>query len=286
MITAAAPHAAQGDDLVYVYGVVGGEALDMEQVPPLQGIVPDVPVELVPAGNFAVVVSRVAREIFAVPEAAADAGRDGATDRALAHHRVLSGLAALCTVAPVKYGALCRGMDDILALFERHGGAFEHLLARVAGAQEWGVKLFADREASRAAAEAAPAVAALKAELDAASPGKAFFVRKKLQAVIDGEMQVMLARWADHMHEQIAAHARESAPNPVHRLLTTGTPGHAPILVLDAAYLVDRVRETDFHQCLAKLADSVAAQGCALKLTGPWPPYSFASLDTTEPDDG
>jgi hypothetical protein len=282
MTGATASHSAGDDNFVYVYGVADGDALCLKHVPPLRGIVPDVPVELLPVGNLALVVTRAAREVFAVPEASGEAARDMATDRALAHHRVLSELTALCTVAPVKYGALCRGMDDVLTLLERHGDAFAHALARISGAQEWGIRLFVDGAACRAVAEAAPAVAVLQEELASTSPGKAFFLRKKLRAAVDDEMRAAFARLSDEVHQHIVVHAREAAPNPAHRLLNATGDGQAPVLVLDAAYLVYRTCVAGFHQAVADCAKAAAAQGGLLKLTGPWPPYSFVSVNTAE----
>jgi hypothetical protein len=286
MTSTAATHSTGDDNFVYVYGVADRNALVLEHVPPLQGIVPDVPVELLPVGNLALVVTRAARQVFAVPEAPVEAARNMATDRALAHHRVLSELTALCTVAPVKYGALCRGMDDVVTLLVRHGDAFKQALTRISGAQEWGVKVYADRVACWAAAEAAPAVAVLQEELASASPGKAFFLGKKLRAAVDYAMQHEFARMSAEVHHRIVVHTREAAPNPAHRLLNATSDGQAPVLVLDVAYLVDRTCEPKFHQTVADIAEAVAAQSGLLRLTGPWPPYSFVSVNTAEAGHG
>jgi len=54
-------------------------------------------------------------------------------------------------------------------------------------------------------------------------------------------------------------------------------------LLLDVAYLVRPRDEEAFTAAVTRLGTELRGDGLALETTGPWPPYSFASLDT---DDG
>ena len=49
-------------------------------------------------------------------------------------------------------------------------------------------------------------------------------------------------------------------------------------LILDAALLVKKRSVPALRRALAKAASGLLAEGCVVSLTGPWPPYSFASL--------
>ena len=279
------PAAQSSDAVVYVYGIARGNALADHTAPLVEGIIPGTPVELLRVGNLALVMNRASREVFAPTDAGAAGDAALVTEMALAHHRVLASLALVCTVAPVKFGALCSDVNDVLTLVARSAATFERALDRVDRAQEWGVKLCADVEACRIAAGSAPAVAALKAEIAAASQGKAFFLAKKLRAAIDQETRARLDIQAQSIHRHLAAQAREAAPNPI-KHSAASLNGKVSWLIMDSAYLVDRDREAEFHQALADLGGILAAEGLALKLTGPWPPYSFAAVDTEGSADG
>jgi hypothetical protein len=265
--------------VVYVYGVTRGDAgytaLSVE------GIIPDAPVELLPAGNLAVVASRASKEAFGPPDEETNSDVDWATKRALAHHRVLADLAASYTVAPVKFGALCKGMDDVMALFTQFGDRFEAALNRVEGAQEWGVKMFASQEACLSVAQNASKVTTLKAETETAQPGRAFFLRRKLQAAIDEGMREGLAQRAAQVYAEIARETKETVPAPTLQHLGANLKGNGAVLALDIACLVERKREDAFCQSVANLSGILAPEGFTLKLTGPWPPYSFVAIDTT-----
>jgi hypothetical protein len=50
-----------------------------------------------------------------------------------------------------------------------------------------------------------------------------------------------------------------------------------PALLLDAAFLVPRTRTARFRQAVRAQARRLADQGLRIRMTGPWPPYSFVS---------
>jgi hypothetical protein len=285
-MTAASQSTTAGpDSAIYLYGIAESDAAATAARPLIEGVVPGRAVELLPFGKFTVVMSRGAQEAFLPPDTMGDRADDWVVERALAHHRVLTALAERCTVAPVKYGALCRSMDDVVALLGQQAHMFERALGRVAGAREWGIKLFANVEFWRAAAENGGTAGAIKAESMTASPGKAFFLRKKYRAAVEQALRSQLDGWAESVHLRVAAAAREASRNAGHQRYGGSQKGDASIEVLRAAYLVDRSREEAFLQEVSSTAAATAGQGGTLKLTGPWPPYSFTSIDTGRADD-
>ena len=50
-------------------------------------------------------------------------------------------------------------------------------------------------------------------------------------------------------------------------------------LLVDAAFLVPKRRRATFRRALEAQAAPLLAEGCSVSLTGPWPPYSFASTE-------
>ena len=50
-------------------------------------------------------------------------------------------------------------------------------------------------------------------------------------------------------------------------------------LMLDAAFLVPPSRVDALRETLTRRAERLLRDGCPVSLTGPWPPYSFASMD-------
>ena len=48
-------------------------------------------------------------------------------------------------------------------------------------------------------------------------------------------------------------------------------------MLLNGAYLVEREREREFEEAVARCGSSGERGASQLELTGPWPPYNFVS---------
>jgi hypothetical protein len=49
-------------------------------------------------------------------------------------------------------------------------------------------------------------------------------------------------------------------------------------VLLDAVFLVPTRTARDFEAAVTRASTSLSKSGCALTLTGPWPPYHFVDL--------
>ena len=78
-------------------------------------------------------------------------------------------------------------------------------------------------------------------------------------------------RTSRHVFDALAGDRRSA-----HRAIHRGRTG----LLLDAAFLVTRAASAAFKKTLTKAAAGLLRDGCRVSLTGPWPPYSFVSLET------
>ncbi len=259
---------------VYVYGVArtGCNAL-----PPLAGggVVPGRPVEVLPIGKLAAVVSILQGPIL---REAGLSEAEWAKSRAVAHHQVLAALTHFFPLAPFKFGTVLRSRDDLVDLMKRNAAALEKTLDHIAGCHEWGLKLFADLSILREVARSDPALAPIQEELACAPAGKAYFIRKKLRLAVEAEAERMLAVRAIEVHRRLTSASRESAPVRSSHGPKPAKSGIAPVMLLNAAYLVEESGEAAFHEALAAMRGSFAESGLSDELTGPWPPYNFVPL--------
>jgi hypothetical protein len=164
----------------------------------------------------------------------------------LAHARVVDDLtAANNAVLP---GRFSNGLADENALLEAIGKratTLREALDRVRGCVEIGLRVIAP-----ARGEAAPAASGRD------------YLTGRLAAVQAGE------RAAARIHEPLAAGARASTLN----VLAT------PELLLSAAYLIPRTEVDAFRAQVERLDEE--HPDLTFVCTGPWPPYSFATVET------
>nr|WP_255955615.1 GvpL/GvpF family gas vesicle protein [Streptomyces sp. ODS25] len=233
----------------YVYAVCRpfGAPLQAE----LLGVA-DTPVKVLPHAGLVAVTGVVPARDFAPAGLAArlaDPGWVATTVRA--HQRVVAALTTVTSPLPLRPMTVVRDDSAVRTLIEAHQASFRRTLDRLAGQVEWGVKLFVERAERDGTREEA------------------------------GEL-------GRRLHERLCRTAGEARLEPPNRpwSIRSGPPelvGPAGVLVLDAAYLVDRAAAGDFVAQVDEVKGTVP--GLRVELSGPWAAYSFSAppQDAGEP---
>ena len=179
------------------------------------------------------------------------------------HDAVLTAAAATGPVLPLRFGTLVPDESAAHRLLDAHAASARVQLERIGDAREWGVRLV-----RTLAAEPVPAAAGAEVT------GTEFLSRRRRARDEADEALAAAERAASRLETVLAPLTRA-------RLRRGGSPGSS--LLLDLAYLVEPDREAAVGAALEQLAAEEAAHGLALEVTGPWPPYSFATLGEEVP---
>ncbi|MGI5240750.1 GvpL/GvpF family gas vesicle protein [Dactylosporangium sp. CA-139066] len=178
---------------------------------------------------------------------------------ARSHHAVVAAAGRLGAVVPATLATVYRDDDGVRAMLQERHGDFEAVLERIEGRAEWGVKAYAEPAP-------APSVAA------DARPGVAYLQRRRAQLTADDERLRRAREGAEEVHAALAGGAVAARRHPPQdrRLTGRGEP-----MVLNGAYLV--AGGVAFGEAVDAQAERHPE--LHLELTGPWPPYSFASAE-------
>jgi len=187
------------------------------------------------------------------------------TLRGAAHARVVEHFARRRTTLPMKLFTLFT--EDARALADVGAGEprIRRVLDRVAGRQEWGVRVRLDAQLARRQLRTRPAPRRVDGHA-----GTRFLLRKKherdaAQALLrEGRVAVEAA------FETLAGLADATRRRPGAELEGTR-------LLLDAALLVPADRAGAFRRTIRRLTSALRARGYRLEMTGPWPPYTFVA---------
>jgi hypothetical protein len=181
-----------------------------------------------------------------------------------AHHAVVDALAeAGDVVLPFRLFTIFSTEARARATFAEAKAAIERAFDRVRGRQEWVLRI-SKPDPSRAPAPLASGTA------PATGTG---FLRAKADA-----RREALAR-AERVRQDAAASFDELAK--LADAATSRPVDPAGNLLCDGAFLVKPARVADLRDALTRSAERLLGDGCPVSLTGPWPPYSFASMDAT-----
>jgi hypothetical protein len=179
------------------------------------------------------------------------------------HDAVLTAAAAAGPVLPLRFGTLVPDEAAAHRLLATHAATARTQLERIGNAREWGVRLVRTL-----------AVDPVPASAGAEVSGTEFLSRRRLALTEAERAGAAAERAAGRLEEALEPHTRAC-------LRRGGSPGSS--LLLDLAFLVEPDSEAAVTAALEQLAADEAANGLALELSGPWPPYSFASLTEEVP---
>lgn len=245
----------------YVFGVTLPDDLDLDPMTRLPG---GGPLRTLDAGPVRAVVCDVDTATFEVLRSPGPEGLETLAAAAHAHDANLAFLAGRTTVLPLPLGTVLPDDATVAALLGAHGDRLRTELARFEGYAEWAVRVHvlddptADDEAARAA--------------DSGSE----YLRRRSVA-----LEAKQTRWrtreelATRMHERLAAVAAE-ADVVVSRPLEDVAPP-----LLHGVYLLPDADVADLERAVGELREE--HDDAVIEMTGPWPPYHFASVELSSP---
>jgi hypothetical protein len=195
------------------------------------------------------------------------------------HHQVIEIIAQHGPVVPMRLATVFHGDGSVADMLTQRREGFAAALHQVTARMEWGVKVYAAPPGNAPAAPAAGSASESgRAVPDAAaSPGAAYLRRRRKALSADNDARRAALASADTVHATLGrlAAAVQLRPPQAPQLS-----GQAARMTLNAAYLVDEDRSEDFAAAVNSLAKEHSA--VSIELTGPWPPYSFVTVDPPE----
>jgi Gas vesicle synthesis protein GvpL/GvpF len=185
---------------------------------------------------------------------------------ATAHEAVVEFAARTGTTVPLKLFTLFNGDDRAVEHIRRMRPTIERVLGRVAGRQEWGVRVRLDEAKARR-----QRLAGARRATAGVSTGTRFLVLKKEQQQAVREALARGREDVDAAFESLAGVADDARRRPPDNV------EGASRLVLDAAFLLAPSRLARFKKAARATAARLARHGYDLTLSGPWPPYNFVA---------
>ena len=226
------------------------------------------PLEVVGHRDLAAVVSSVDLEEYGEEGLRANLENLPWLERvARGHDAVVQAAAALAPTAPMRLATICRDDAGVVERLEGWHDDLTAVLDRVEGRVEWSVKVYAARRPEEPAATG-------RGPGHAPAGGAAYLQRKKAEAQARRTEETTARLVTEEVHERLmqaaVASRRLAAQDP--RLT-----GRTDQMLHNGAYLVEADRSAEFAAVLDEVAS--ANPDVVVEWHGPWPPYSFATLE-------
>lgn len=225
----------------------------------------------VSAGLWLIVADVPLAQYGAEPLAASLRDLDWVSRVAVAHESVVERVSRLrtATTVPMKLFTMFSSRDRAVADVRSRRRDLAGVIKRIAGAEEWGVRVAREPVAARPEA----------AEPARRGSGAAFLAAKKQARDSAREAVRLAAEAAEGCFDTLTGLARASS-----RRDDAPAGAVAPPL-LDAAFLVPRTRRARFRTAARAAAGECRRAGASMTLTGPWAAYSFVQAPGPAPED-
>jgi Gas vesicle synthesis protein GvpL/GvpF len=260
------PTPTQDDTGLYAFAIIPARPVDLAGVPGIDGVEP---LRIVQHGELGLVVSRMRMDLMADVNEEDLSETSALAVLARRHDEVVRQVFDLGPVLPLRFGTIVADEDGAHRLLEHYAAAARRRLAHLDTHREWGVRLA--REAPGPDADSTEEDRAERAQMSGTS-----YLAARREALQRGQRaEQETAALVQRVEDALSEYAVDRAQR--------GGPGAGALA--EFAYLVPEVRQGAFLDAVEGLRKEVADEHLLLELTGPWPPYSFATLETASPTD-
>jgi hypothetical protein len=187
------------------------------------------------------------------------------------HGAIIDAVKANGAVFTLPFGTLFSSLDALDREMEVSGDLIISTLQKVDQCDEWALEGSLDRDL---ALEVQFAEKITNGQLTLpASPGRRHLEEKRIRREMAFDLDDCLQPHLEWTRTVLAANAKDFRYR-----------SHAENLAFNWAFLVSCLDRDAFLQCADEVITRGAETGLSIRLTGPWPPYSFCACSPPSPD--
>lgn len=256
------------EDLLYVYCVTNKEPTIQEGDDGINNL------SFVYHHGLYAVVSRASGDEFSEENLKKNiAEMEWLKEKVSGHEEIIEKVMKIACVVPFKFPTIFHSEESLRASLAENEEEFKGNLERLAGKEEWGLKIYCDMEKLKKKLLKEDAMLMeMDKEIGSSLPGKAFFLRKKKEEALNALVHREIREFCQDSFERLRQRSLQSCIN---RLLPKEITEREDDMVFNSAFLVDRNEVPAFINTVNYLKSQGEESGFSFVSTGPWPPYNF-----------
>ena|SRR3989338_1653198 len=192
------------------------------------------------------------------------------------HEKTIETVMKDSCVIPFKFGTIFNTEENLKIMLKKHISKFKDNLKYLEGKEEWGVKIYCDMDKLREnLIREDKGLLNIDKEINSASPGKAFILKKKKDELVNTSVNKKLNDYGQLIFERLNQHSIQSCIN---KLLPREVTERKEEMILNSAFLIKKDKIENFVNVKSALKELFEERGFFLDFTGPWPPYNFTNV--------
>lgn len=195
------------------------------------------------------------------------------------HIEVISLIMKNNTVIPCKFGTIFKSEASLKEFLCSYSLALLENLDFVEGKEEWAVKVFSNPEfVSEKVSMDSEAIRSLEQQIKVSSPGKSFLLKKRRTDLIEQEVERFCNNHAQECFDILKSNCEL---HEINKLLPKNLSGNEGEMILNASFFIKKQMVNRFVNAAHSLKKDYLSMGFELEFTGPWPPFSFISINNS-----
>ncbi|OCA92118.1 GvpL/GvpF family gas vesicle protein [Pseudobacillus wudalianchiensis] len=266
------------DRLIYLYGLIPRKEEGQQPLPPLKGFDGTDNLYTIPIGDITAVVCQLDPEKYSeesIKERVND-DMEWLQEKAFHHHETVMALSKIFTVIPLKFCTLYKNPDSLKRAVQSNRSNMLYTFDLIAGHEEWNLKMYCnDQLLKKQVSGSNPVIEAKREEISQLSKGKQFFEKKKLDKLIESQLEEEKNKISENIHLHLKELARKG---DVKKAWSAAATARKEDMAWNGVYLVEKSKVERFLEQIQQYEKELRENGWQLEASGPWPAYHFSSF--------
>ncbi|WP_058306421.1 GvpL/GvpF family gas vesicle protein [Gracilibacillus massiliensis] len=266
------------EQLIYLYGFIPENESKEKPLPKINGFDDKESIYTIPVGSMEAVVCGLNESEFSeqVLQEKTENDMDWLQQKALHHHQTIMDLNDTYTLIPLQFCTIYKNEERLYQTIETKKEKMKNTLENLKEKEEWNLKIYcADQQLKADISQHSSTIEAKKQEINHLSPGRRFFEMKKMDSLMEEELEKEKHQICKEVHEQMNQFALESI---IKKNWNKEMTGRKENMCWNSVYFLERPMVESLKDKLVQIEKSVDKRGFTLELSGPWPAYHFSDL--------
>lgn len=266
------------DGLIYLYGLIPAKEADNQPFPSIKDFDGKGELYTIPIGKITAIVCNLDSDKYS-EESIKDRINDDMEwlqEKAFHHHETVLKLSKMFTVIPLKFCTLYKNQNSLETAVQSNESKMLETFEVISGNEEWNLKIYCDdQQLKEQVSKSNPTIEAEREEISQLPRGKQFFAKKKLDKLIESELENEKNKVSERVHSHLSEFALKGN---VKKNWSNDVTGRKDNMTWNGVYLIPESKIEAFLEQIQQYEKSMQNAGWRFEASGPWPVYHFSSI--------
>ncbi|WP_257347625.1 GvpL/GvpF family gas vesicle protein [Pseudalkalibacillus decolorationis] len=266
------------ENLIYLYGLLPTEEVTDKPLPSVKGFDGKGSIYTVSMNKITAVVSDLNPADYSEELIKDKIGNDTEwlQEKAFHHHEMLTALYKKFTIIPLKFCTIYKNEESMRSTIQSSKEKVEDSFKLLKGNEEWNLKIYCDDNTlKKQVSENNPTIEAKKKEISELPRGRQFFENKKIDQLIETELENEKNRVCERVHEKLKEYSLHAA---IKKNWSKDVTGLKENMAWNSVFLIPVAQVERFLEEVYQVEEELGESGWRFEASGPWPAYHFSSF--------